>query len=85
MTLARLSRVRGNYVMLIAEGGAISVDRAKLGETNDHIAHTFVRLNASAEDFVKHLRSNHIHGVYGSVSGVMKEACRRLEIEPFII
>jgi L-fucose isomerase len=85
MTLARLSRVQGKYVMLITEGEAIAADREMLRETNDHIAHTFVRLDAPAGTFVKNVRSNHIHAAYGSVSRALEEACRVLAIDPIIV
>jgi L-fucose/D-arabinose isomerase len=85
MTLARLSRVKGKFVMLIAEGEALALSREKLRETNDHIAQTFVRLDASADDFVKHLRSNHLHAVYGSVSRPLLESCRVLDVEAITI
>ncbi len=71
--------------MLIAEGEAVAVDREMLRETNSRIAHTFVRLDAPSEQFARNLRSNHIHAVYGSVSQVLEEACRVLEIDPIAL
>ena len=71
--------------MLITEGEAIAADREMLRETNYHIAHTFVRLDAPAGNFVKNVRSNHIHAAYGSVSRALEEACRVLAIDPIIV
>lgn len=81
VTLARLSRINGEYVMLIAGGEALDFPREKLRETFwEFSPHAFVRLKTAPRDFVKVLRSNHIHMVYGDHMEELKEICRALKI-----
>lgn len=85
VTLARLARIQGRYIMMISGGEALDRPRAALKETYWGFSpHTFIRLNAPTNVFVNQLRSNHIHLMYGDWLRDLVHLCRVLEIEPVI-
>jgi hypothetical protein len=62
ITLARLSRLQGQYVMLIAPGEAVAGDPAWLEECGYPMwPHAFLRLDGDLDRFVQALRSEYIH------------------------
>ncbi|MCX7017501.1 MAG: hypothetical protein WCK47_09115 [bacterium] len=82
VTLARLSRVKGRYVMLVAGGESLNIPREALKTTYwEFSPHTFVRVDAPALAFVKQLRSNHIHMMYGDWQRELVGLCQVLDIE----
>jgi L-fucose isomerase len=81
VTLARMGRIDGKYIMLITTGEVMEMPREKLKETNWHHPHMFVKLDCDILEFVKDLRSNHIHMVYGDYSEHLRNICEILEIE----
>jgi L-fucose isomerase len=86
VTLARLTRAAGEYVMLIAQGECILEPREKLKRTYWECApFAFVRLKADARHFAQSLRSNHIHMVYGEYLPHLLETCRALGIRPIVV
>jgi len=82
VTLARLSRVAGEYVMQIANGTAYTQDKETFKEARDRWPHAFVTLEGDPDLFVQHLRSNHMHMVYGDVVEELLDLCEILGIEP---
>ena len=84
ITLSRLSRIKGKYVMLIVSGEAIDMPRERLSELHPRRAQGFIRVDCDVDNFISSLRSNHIHGAYGDHAEHLKEVCRILEIEPII-
>ena len=83
ITLARLSRVQGQYVMLIAPGEAIEGDPAWLEECGYPMwPHAFLKLDGDLDCFVQNLRSEYIHMVYGDLKDDLLETCELLGIEP---
>jgi L-fucose isomerase len=86
VTLARLTRIAGDYVMLIAGGEALAEPREKLDETFWGFSpHSFVRLDADARDFAQELRCNHLHMIYGDYLSHLVETCRVLGIRPITV
>ncbi len=86
ITLARLSRLQGEYVMLIAPGEAIDGDPAWLEECGYPMwPHAFLRLDGNLDHFVQNLRSEYIHMVYGDSKGDLLETCDLLGIEPVVV
>jgi len=86
VTLARLSRIKGNYVMLIASGNALDFPREKLKETFwEFSPHAFVKLDCSPENFLAEMRSNHIHMVYGDYVEELLEVCSILDIKAILL
>jgi L-fucose isomerase len=85
LTMARLSRVAGRYVMLITGGEALAKPRKALKSTFwEFSPHTFIRPDVSGKTFVSHLRSNHIHTMYGDWRRELVHLCHVLNIEPIV-
>ena len=84
LTVARLSRVKGRYVMLVATGTALEMPLEKIEETNSQQPHVFVRLDCPQDRFVESLRSNHIHVVQGDWKEELLVTCKVLDIEPVV-
>ncbi len=76
VTLARLGRIAGEYIMLIMTGEAAAYPREKLAEVNPQQPQAYVRLDCRPENFIAELRCNHIHVVYGDYRESLKVFCR---------
>jgi len=86
VTIARLTRIAGEYVMLIAGGECLHEPREKLEETHWGFSpHSFVKLDDDARAFAQELRSNHLHMVYGDYVPHLLESCRVLGIRPITV
>jgi L-fucose isomerase len=86
VTLARLTRDAGDYVMLIARGRALAEPREKLGETYWGFSpHAFIELEAEPREFAQALRCNHLHMVYGDYVDHLLEFCRVLDVRPILV
>jgi L-fucose isomerase len=85
LTIARLSRINREYVMLITTGTAIETPLTKINETNSQQPHVFAKLDCKQEDFIKELRSNHIHVTKGDYSKELEIACEVLGIRPILL
>lgn len=85
MTMARLGRINGEYIMLVMSGEAIAFPRAKLAEVNAQQPQAFVRLSCSPDDFTGNLRCNHIHAVYGDYIAELEVLCSVLGIRPIVL
>jgi len=84
LTIARLSRINGEYVMLIAGADALETPLEKINETNPQQPHVFARLNCQPKNFIKNLRANHIHVVQGDCREELITACEILDIKPIV-
>lgn len=84
VTMARLGRINGEYIMLIITGEAIAYPREKLSEINFQQPQAFVKLDCSPDDFISDLRCNHIHVVYGNYVKELEVTCKVLGIRPII-
>jgi L-fucose isomerase len=82
VTMARLGRIDGKYIMLIMTGTVREFPREKLKEINPQQPQAFVRLDRSPDEFISQLRCNHIHVAYGNYKGELKILCRVLGISP---
>lgn len=84
VTMARLGRINGEYVMLILSGEARQYPREKLDEINPQQPQAFVQLDCTPEQFIAELRCNHIHLIYGDFSRELAVLCRVLKIRPIL-
>ena len=85
ITLARLARVQGKYVMHIAPGEAIEGDPAWLEECGYPMwPHAFLKLDGDLDHFVQALRSEYIHMAYGDLKDDLLETCELLGIESIV-
>jgi L-fucose isomerase len=86
VTLARLTRTAGEYVMLIVGGECLPYPLEKLKETHWVFSpHAFVKLDADPRGFAQELRSNHLSLVYGDYVPYLLETCRVLGIRPILV
>jgi len=84
VTIARLSRINKEYVMLITTGKAIDMPLEKINETNSQQPHLFVKLDCRQESFINSLRANHVHVVMGDYKKELIKTCEILEIKPIL-
>ena len=81
VTLARLGRIKGQYVMQISSGDAISQPKEKLTKGWEKLPHMFVQKDSEPEYFLQNCRSNHIHWVYGEYVEELQHVCKLLNIK----
>jgi L-fucose isomerase len=84
VTLARLSRIKGEYVMHIATGEAFEQPKERFKEARDVWPHAFIKLDGDPETFIQNCRSNHMHFVYGDFKKELIAICSLLKIKPII-
>ena len=65
VTLARMSRVDGQYRMFVARGEFVDFPREKMAETCPAWPHGFVKLDIRPQDFIEAFNTNHAHVVPG--------------------
>ena len=85
ITLARLARIKGEYVMQVTTGEAYSQPKEKMREARDRWPHLFFRLDGNAMEFVQNCRSNHQHWIYGDFKDELVEVCNLLGIRAITI
>ena len=85
ITLARLARIKGEYVMEIATGEAYSEPKEKMKEARSIWPHIFFKLDGDPEKFLQNCRSNHQHWTYGDYKEELVEVCNLLGIDPIVI
>jgi len=85
VTISRLTRVNGKYHMLITSGKSLK-DHPKPADEVGSPQHPKLFINVDADDreFVKSLRTNHMHLVFGDYTEELKITCDVLGIEPVI-
>lgn len=81
VTVARLYRSNGNYVLGCFEGRTKLYPLEKLRETTYCYPHAFVEAEADYEAFYQRINSNHLHMVYGNHAKVLEQFCRITGIE----
>jgi len=84
-TVARLSRARGKYEMLVVPVDVVEMPRDKLRETVWERPHTFLAPRCNRDAFFDSIRSNHLHMVYGDWITQLKEICAILGVEPVVL
>jgi L-fucose isomerase len=85
VTLARLARVEGAYVMQLAPGEAFEGDPGWVDECGYPMwPHAFLHLDGDLKEFVRNLRSEYIHMAYGDMTEDLLEVCRLLDIKPIV-
>ena len=90
VTLARLSRRNGKYVMTIFRGEAIEPSPGAYGEFvkargSHQLPTMFVKVNLNFDELIKAFGSNHISGVAGICVDELVHVCHLLDIEPIVL
>ena len=86
VTLIRLARIDGKYILHLTEGEALAVDES---DREDFIKecgypmwpHALVKIKGDMEKFIENLRSEYIHMTYGNLKDDIKEFCKMFDIE----
>ncbi len=86
VTIARLARKKGAYVLQIAEGEAYTENRKKMAECGFTIwPQTYIKLKGNGRTFVENLRSEYIHCVYDQIVPELLDFCKITNIEPVLL
>jgi L-fucose isomerase len=84
MTLARLTRLDGEYRIQLMSGEFENYDEATnvelMKQSTPEWPHAFARLDASADDFLSRFGANHIHAVPGDRRAEVRAACELLGV-----
>ncbi len=79
VTLARLARQDGEYVMTIVPGEFVKLSAAEEKKLSEEVQiqwpHAYVRLDTDMDTFLKYYPCNHIHGVYGDYVEELVQFC----------
>jgi len=79
VTLARLFRIKGEYVLQIAAGKSIEQPRERLAEAREKWPQAYIKLYTDdMEKFIQTCRSNHMHMTYGNYVKELKEIAQIL-------
>ena len=83
VTIARLGRIKGEYVMQISSGNAIKKSKKELTGLVK-LPHIFIQLKRDRDAFVQNIRSNHLHFIYGHYEEELKYICKILKIKEIV-
>jgi L-fucose isomerase len=81
VTLARLDRIAGRYVILLFKGYSEFIPPDNFTDTVKQWPHAFIRVDFNSRDLYPQLRSEHIHMVYGDFTREIEMICAMLDIE----
>lgn len=85
VTLARLARKNGKYVMTIVPAEIVEFDKEKMiamgNTTTPAWPVAFTRLEVEPEEFLEKFPCNHIHGVYGDCVDALRLTAKLLNME----
>lgn len=85
VTISRLTRVNGKYNMLITSGDSIKYQPKPEEEVGSkQHPKLFITLDCNDRNFIKSLRTNHMHLVFGDFKEELKIACDVLGINTVI-
>jgi L-fucose isomerase len=85
ITLARLTRVDGEYRMFIARGEFVDFPREKMAETCAQWPHGYVKMNAEPADMVDRYNTNHAHVVPGDHRRALQFYCEFMGIRTDVL
>lgn len=81
VTLARMFRLNGEYIMGIIEGKFKEKPRDDLKKTTYCWPHGFVKANINFDKFFNTMGANHMHAVYGYHRMALENFCEILDIK----
>jgi L-fucose isomerase len=85
LTLARLTRSREGYRMIIMRGEAVHLDSAAVVGSGPNWPHAFIRLPLAPTSLVSVLQANHLHAVGGNWQAELLTLCRLLHVTPLLV
>ena len=84
MTLARLTRHDGRYVMTVVPAEFVDFgarNHVIAAISQDNWPHAFARFDCSVETFIANFHCNHIDGAYGDVVAELRQLCSVLDVK----
>ena len=81
VTVARLFRTKGAYVLGCFEGHAVMKPIEELRKTTWCYPHQFIEADVDYNLFLHTMNSNHLHSVYGNCKGVLQQFCGMVGIQ----
>ena len=85
VTLARLDRIAGRYVLLLFKGNSIYMATEKFENTVIQWPHAFIQLEFDSNRLFPQLRSEHIHMIYGNYIEELSYFCSLLGIDTILL
>lgn len=85
LTLARLTRSREGYRMVIMRGEAVALDPADVTGSASNWPHAFIRLPLAPPGLVPLLQANHLHAVAGDWQAELVTLCRLLGVKALVL
>lgn len=88
VSLMKMVRVQGKYVMHITEGEALTVPKNEIDSLFKECGypnwpHALVKMKGDPDKFVQNLRSEYIHMTYGNLTRCLKDICYLFDINIF--
>ncbi len=80
VTVARLFRTKGEYVLGCFEGRTVTKPIEELRKTTWCYPHQFIEAEVDYDLFLRTMNSNHLHSVYGSCAGLLQMFCNMVGI-----
>ena len=75
VTVARLFRTNGTYVLGCFEGRTVMKPIEELRKTTWCYPHQFIEAEVDYDLFLRTMNSNHLHSVYGKYAGLLRQFC----------
>lgn len=85
ITLARLTRVNGEYRMFIALAEFVDMPREKMAETSSAWPHGYVRMNVEPDTLIDMYNTNHAHVVPGDHRQALEYYCEFMGIAADVV
>ncbi len=67
VTICTLGRIKGKYLLQIAQGEAFEQPKSRFSEVRDIWPQAFIKMNCDVDEYYQNLRSNHIVVGYGDL------------------
>jgi L-fucose/D-arabinose isomerase len=86
ISLMKMVRIQGKYVMHITEGEALSVPETEIKPFFEKCGypnwpHALIKIKGDPDKFIQNLRSEYINMSYGNLIGCLKDICYLYDIE----
>ncbi len=86
VTLIKMTRINGKYMMHLTEGEVVSVPENRKTSLFEECGypnwpHALIKMKGDPEKFVQNLRSEYVHLSYGDHAGCLKDVCYLFDIK----
>lgn len=81
MTLARFTRILGQYKLTIIKARCVKLSQDKIKDTTPNWPHCFIKLPIYFDELLENFDNNHIHAVYGNYVTELEQFCKLEHID----